>query len=67
MSRARCHFALCLQVLKDIVNRAELLQGARVCFMPGWDCHGLPIELKALEALGGPVRARRRDRAASAR
>ena len=27
-------------------------QGHRVKYVPGWDCHGLPIELKALEALG---------------
>jgi isoleucyl-tRNA synthetase len=35
------------KVLKDIVNRHELLRGHRVEFVPGWDCHGLPIELKA--------------------
>jgi isoleucyl-tRNA synthetase len=40
------------KVLKDIVNRHRLQRGARVVFVPGWDCHGLPIELKALEALG---------------
>lgn len=27
-------------------------QGHRVRYVPGWDCHGLPIELKALEAAG---------------
>jgi isoleucyl-tRNA synthetase len=26
-----------------------LLQGHRLSFIPGWDCHGLPIEIKALE------------------
>ena len=36
------------KVLKDIINRFNLLAGRRVCFAPGWDCHGLPIELKAL-------------------
>lgn len=34
------------KVLKDIVNRYHLLQGKRVFFTPGWDTHGLPIELK---------------------
>jgi isoleucyl-tRNA synthetase len=34
--------------LKDIVNRHHLLSGRRIRFVPGWDCHGLPIELKAL-------------------
>ncbi len=31
--------------------RSELQQGKQVRFVPGWDCHGLPIEIKALEAL----------------
>ena len=35
------------KVLKDIVNRYKLMQGYRVHYRPGWDCHGLPIELKA--------------------
>ena len=36
------------KVLKDITNRYKVLQGHRVSFVPGWDCHGLPIELKAM-------------------
>lgn len=36
------------KVLKDVINRDQLLSGRRVRFTPGWDCHGLPIELKAL-------------------
>jgi len=36
------------QVLKDIINRFQLLQGRRAKYVPGWDCHGLPIELKVL-------------------
>ncbi len=39
------------KTLKDTVNRYKLLRGFRIKFIPGWDCHGLPIELKALEAL----------------
>jgi isoleucyl-tRNA synthetase len=39
------------KVLKDVVNRYMLLRGRRVVFVPGWDCHGLPIELKALESV----------------
>lgn len=39
------------KVLKDVVNRYHLLKGQPVLFVPGWDCHGLPIELKALESL----------------
>lgn len=37
------------KILKDIVVRSELGAGKRVQYQPGWDCHGLPIELKALQ------------------
>lgn len=39
------------KILKDIVNRYQLLQGRRARFVPGWDCHGLPIELKVLQSM----------------
>ena len=35
------------KVLKDIVNRYKLMRGYGLAYRPGWDCHGLPIELKA--------------------
>lgn len=38
------------KILKDIINRVKVQQGWRVSYKPGWDCHGLPIELKALGA-----------------
>ena len=34
------------KVLKDIVNRYKLMRGYKLFYQPGWDCHGLPIELK---------------------
>ncbi|KAJ2971188.1 hypothetical protein NUW58_g9485 [Xylaria curta] len=37
------------KILKDMVLRTKVQQGKRVDYIPGWDCHGLPIELKALE------------------
>ncbi|KAL0861352.1 hypothetical protein ABMA27_008905 [Loxostege sticticalis] len=37
------------KIIKDINNRSQVLQGNKVHYMPGWDCHGLPIELKALQ------------------
>ncbi|KAL0568341.1 isoleucine-tRNA ligase, partial [Marasmius crinis-equi] len=40
------------KILKDIINRFQVLQGRRVHYLPGWDCHGLPIENKALQELG---------------
>lgn len=46
------HFGHALnKILKDIINRFQLLQGKYVFYKPGWDCHGLPIELKALQKL----------------
>jgi isoleucyl-tRNA synthetase len=39
------------KTLKDIVNKYQLLKGRKVRYIPGWDCHGLPIELKVLQSL----------------
>jgi len=39
------------KVLKDVINKYKTLRGFRVHFVPGWDCHGLPIELKVLQNL----------------
>jgi len=40
------------KVLKDIVVRLKTMQGYDAPFVPGWDCHGLPIEHKVLDELG---------------
>ncbi len=45
------------KVLKDIINKFQTMQGKKVCYVPGWDCHGLPIELKVLQALDKSQRA----------
>lgn len=39
------------KILKDIINRYKLLQNYKIHFVPGWDCHGLPIELKVLQSM----------------
>ncbi|CAN5820271.1 isoleucine--tRNA ligase [soil metagenome] len=39
------------KILKDIINKYQILQGRKVRYVPGWDCHGLPIELKVLQKL----------------
>ena len=39
------------KILKDIINKFQMLQGRKVRYVPGWDCHGLPIELKVLQNL----------------
>lgn len=37
------------KILKDVANRAEAILGKRIAYIPGWDCHGLPIEWKIEE------------------
>ncbi|MCC6573954.1 MAG: isoleucine--tRNA ligase [Planctomycetes bacterium] len=39
--------------LKDLVVKFRTMQGYDCPYVPGWDCHGLPIEHKVLEDLGG--------------
>ncbi len=39
------------KILKDIINRYQILRGRKVRYVLGWDCHGLPIELKVLQKL----------------
>ena len=38
------------KVLKDIIVRSRTLMGHDAPYVPGWDCHGLPIEWKVEEA-----------------
>ena len=42
------------KILKDIIVKTKLLSGYDVPFVPGWDCHGLPIELKVENKKGKP-------------
>jgi len=44
------------KVLKDIVVRAKTMAGYDVPYIPGWDCHGLPIEHKVMQELGDKAR-----------
>ena len=32
------------KILKDVINRAQQMLGKDAPYVPGWDCHGLPIE-----------------------
>lgn len=36
------------KILKDFVMKSKIMERRRIHYRPGWDCHGLPIELKAL-------------------
>ncbi len=40
------------KILKDIIVRYKNMNGFKAPFVPGWDTHGLPIELKALNKAG---------------
>ena len=37
------------KILKDVINRSQSMLGKNANFVPGWDCHGLPIEWKIEE------------------
>ena len=39
------------KVLKDLVVRSQLMEGRWCAYVPGWDCHGLPIEHRVMEEL----------------
>ena len=40
------------KILKDITIKSRNIQGQQSVYVPGWDCHGLPIELKVEHELG---------------
>src|SRR5450432_491761 len=44
------------KVLKDIILRFRSMQGFQTPYVPGWDCHGLPIEHKIMQDLGSKAR-----------
>ncbi|MDX1580102.1 MAG: isoleucine--tRNA ligase, partial [Alphaproteobacteria bacterium] len=37
------------KILKDVINRTQQMSGKDANYVPGWDCHGLPIEWKIEE------------------
>src|SRR5690606_27653493 len=46
------------KILKDVINRSQQMLGKDANYVPGWDCHGLPIEWKVEEG----YRARGQDK-----
>lgn len=42
------------KILKDIIIKSKTLSGFDAPYIPGWDCHGLPIELKVEGLVGKP-------------
>src|SRR3989304_3446963 len=41
------------KILKDIIVKSRFMMGFATDYVPGWDCHGLPIELQVEKNLGG--------------
>ncbi|MCX8495063.1 MAG: isoleucine--tRNA ligase [Akkermansiaceae bacterium] len=50
------------KLLKDLVVKSKTMAGYAAPFIPGWDCHGLPIEFKVVKEAAGlePAEIRRR-------
>src|SRR3954453_1329365 len=44
------------KTLKDVILRFKSMQGFQTPYVPGWDCHGLPIEHKIQQELGPKLR-----------
>jgi isoleucyl-tRNA synthetase len=42
------------KILKDIIVKSRTLDGFDAPYVPGWDCHGLPIELQVEKKIGKP-------------
>src|SRR4029434_4706277 len=40
------------KILKDFVVKSKTMDGRSAPFVPGWDCHGLPIEHQVVKSLG---------------
>jgi isoleucyl-tRNA synthetase len=51
------------KILKDFVVKSRTMAGYRAPFVPGWDCHGLPIEFRVVKSSAGlaPAEVRRRS------
>ena len=52
-ANGRIHIGHALnKILKDIIIKSKTMEGFRVPYVPGWDCHGLPIEHQVMKELG---------------
>lgn len=49
------------KVLKDFVLKSKTMAGFQAPFIPGWDCHGLPIEFKVVKSSAGLTPAQVRE------
>jgi isoleucyl-tRNA synthetase len=56
-ANGRIHLGTALnKILKDFIIKSKTMQGFRAPYLPGWDCHGLPIEIKVDQLLGKKMR-----------
>ncbi len=54
-ANARPHLGTAMnKILKDMIVKSKTLSGFDAPFVPGWDCHGLPIELNVEKKIGKP-------------
>src|SRR5438874_4649055 len=53
------------KILKDVVVKSQTMLGKRAPYIPGWDCHGLPIEYKVVKESRGlsPLEVRKKSEA----
>jgi isoleucyl-tRNA synthetase len=52
-ANGRIHIGHALnKILKDVIVKSKTMEGFRAPYLPGWDCHGLPIEHQVLKDLG---------------
>jgi len=52
-ANGRIHLGTSLnKILKDFIIKAKTMEGYRAPYLPGWDCHGLPIEIHVDKLLG---------------
>lgn len=52
-ANGRIHLGTALnKILKDFIVKTKTMQGYLSPYVPGWDCHGLPIEIKVDQFLG---------------
>jgi isoleucyl-tRNA synthetase len=51
------------KILKDVIVKSRTMAGFRAPYIPGWDCHGLPIEFKVVKESKGlsPLEVRQRS------
>jgi isoleucyl-tRNA synthetase len=57
-ANGRVHLGTALnKILKDFAVRSRSMMGFRTPYVPGWDCHGMPIEFKVSRDLGEKARS----------